>query len=148
MLPRFSCPVRDRSEVHVPHTTHAAAGRAASRGLLLRTLGDELKQNPLEIFSLLNLCTAGRAHENVTKKVDQIIGAVEKVWRKHLRKGVHDVIGPIRNNIPVMTIGAPDTLSWFKKMVNNEHLTRGAAETAISAKEFWARGAPKTDESA
>ncbi|MEN9582117.1 MAG: hypothetical protein RL641_71 [Candidatus Parcubacteria bacterium] len=108
----------------------------SGRNFLLKTLGNELKQNPLEIFSLLNLCSAGRAHENVTRKVDQIVGVVEKVWRKQLRKSVHDVIGPVHSDIPVMTVGSQDTLSLFKNMVNNEHLTRGAQETAISSKEW------------
>lgn len=108
----------------------------SGRHFLIRTLGNELKQNPLEIFSLLNMCAAGRAHDNVAKKVDQIVETVESAWRKQLRKGVHDVVGPVQEDIPVMTIGAPDTLPWFKKMVNNEHLTRGSNDLAISGKEW------------
>ncbi len=108
----------------------------SGRNFLIRTLGDQLKQNPLEIFSLLNMCASGRAHETMVKKVDQIVETVENAWRKQLRKGVHDVVGPVHEDIPVMTIGAPDTLSWFKKMVNNEHLTRGSNDIAITSKEW------------
>ncbi len=108
----------------------------SGRNFLIRTLGNELKQNPLEIFSLLNMCAAGRAHDTIAKKVTRIVEGVENEWRKELRKAVHDTVGPVHKDIPVLTIGAPDTLSWFKKMVNNEHLTRGAAETAITSKEW------------
>ena len=82
------------------------------------------------------MCAAGRAHDSIAKKVTRIVEGVENVWRKELRKAVHDTVGPVHKDIPVLTIGAPDTLSWFKKMVNNEHLTRGAAETAITSKEW------------
>ena len=108
----------------------------SGRNFLIRTLGDQLKQNPLEIFSLLNMCASGRAHDTMVKKVDRIVEIVENSWRKQLRGGVHDVVGLAHEHIPVMTLGAQDTLSWFKKMVNNEHLTRGAGETAISSKEW------------
>jgi hypothetical protein len=108
----------------------------SGRNFLIRTLGDQLQQNPLEVFSLLNMCTSGRAHESISKKVDVIVETVEKAWRRHLRKGVLDVVGPIHQDIPVMTIGAPDTLPWFKKMVSNEHITNGSLESGISAKEW------------
>ncbi len=108
----------------------------SGRNFLVRTLGNELKQNPLEIFSLLNMCSAGHAHENVIKKVDQIVEIVEKSWRKALRKGIHDSIGLVSESMPVMTIGSPDTLSWFKKMVENEHFISTRDEATLSAKEW------------
>ena len=106
------------------------------RNLLIRTLGNELKQNPLEIFSLLHMCSSGRAHDSIANKVEQITQTVEKAWAKELRKSVVDVVGPIHIDIPVMTIGANDTLPWFKKMISNEHTTRGIPGVALSAKEW------------
>ncbi len=108
----------------------------SGRNFLIRTLGSELKQNPLEIFSMLNMCSSGRAHENIQNKVETIVGSVEKSWRKHLRGGVLDVVGPAHSDIPVLVIGAPDTLPWFKKMIANEHLTKGILETPINSKEW------------
>ncbi len=106
----------------------------SGRHLLLRTLGDELKQNPLEVFSLLNMCRDGRAHETITAKINQIVESVEKAWTKDLRNAVHEVVGPGSAEVPVMIIGAADTLPWFKKMVANEHMTSRKLEAAISAK--------------
>lgn len=106
------------------------------RNHLLRTLGEELKHSPLEILSLLNMCSSGRVHENLENKIDQIVKSVEKVWRKHLRKVVHDVVGPINNGIPTMTIGNPDTLAWYKKMVSSEHISGGISTNSVNIKEW------------
>lgn len=104
---------------------HSIASFPFGSTFLVQSLGVGLSENPLSVFSLLNLCRDGKAHDSIVKKVERIIEQVEEKWREELRVALGQIKHPHFEGTPVLLLSDDETRPWFRRMLEREEIFGG-----------------------